>query len=147
MTTPDIQTTDIISIERDSKGRFLPGTIPPNMIQNPTQASALARKRWDAYQTAAAKRIQAEVGSTDPTIQTPEDAWGHLQAQEASRIMASEHPQPDALRQVGQAMGALPTLADRAADTPTTGARLDISTDALIALATALKQQHDAEAE
>jgi hypothetical protein len=146
MTLPTEQ-TDIISIERDSKGRFLPGTIPPNMIQNPTQASALARKRWEIYHDAVAKHIQAEVGSANPDIRTPEDAWGYLQAKEVVKILDANAPTPDALRQVGQAMGALPTLADRAADTPTTGARLDISTDALIALAQALKQAHDADSD
>jgi hypothetical protein len=128
-------------IVRAPNGHFLPGTKPNNII-TPETARDMHQLYRERHRATAAKWLHTEVSAISPDVITQEDAWGYLQAKEAVKILDSPHPTPDALRQIGQAIGALPTIADRAADQQSsTSTRIDIPQETMVAIARALEQQ------
>ena len=82
------------AIVRDEKGRFMPGTEPPNKITNPTQAHALARARWDKQREAwAAGIVQAidDTGMLPPGDDHDAGAWQVIANKATTLLLDSDN--------------------------------------------------------
>lgn len=89
---------------RDEKGRWLPGSKPAGMIESPSQASALAARRWELYREAAADAVQRASAAT-----TPMAGWGVIVERQAKLAQDTEKGRgsTEAARFVGSALGLL----------------------------------------
>ena len=87
---------------RGEDGKWLPGSKPAGMIRDPSQASAMAAKRWEAYREAAAAGV-ARATRRD----TPVAGWGYIVEKQAE--LASDPTRgrgsTEAARFVGSALG------------------------------------------
>ena len=97
----EVQAGELI---RDERGRFLPGSKPAGMIDSPSQASALAARRWELYREAAADAVQRASSAT-----TPFAGWGVIVERQA--VLAADidkgRSSTEAARFVGSAIGVL----------------------------------------
>ncbi|MEW6242012.1 MAG: hypothetical protein AB1564_14505 [Chloroflexota bacterium] len=106
-------------IIRDERGRFLPGTRPPNTIRSSADARNLAEARWRKYRQAAARGVTAEAMAIDPNVSNQYDAWALVNGRLFQEQM--DKPRGDDVAQLGRNIGAVPLAHERAqADQPST---------------------------
>lgn len=135
--------TQTAIIERRPNGQF--ASLPSHAIPFTSEtARQLAHKRWDAARQAAAKGLAAAAAEKGLRVASGEEAWGEVVKIRAGFALdpGSGRTGTDAARFVGQAAGYIGAQAD---DEQAPGARIDISTDALIALAAALADRNGGE--
>lgn len=99
---------------RDEKGRLLRKLESGAPTITPETARSMVARRWDNYRRAAANRITREAAAIDPTVNTPADAWGVVVAKQYTALLDADKPRGDDLYRMGQIIGALPTVYDKA---------------------------------
>lgn len=96
---------------RDSRGYFIEAHPEGTQITS-GDARALASKRWQKYQKAAADALRDELGSVSPGATTPFAVWGVLVADQATKLLDYPKPRVRELQHLGQIIGAVPTAMD-----------------------------------
>lgn len=139
-----VQVCDILrnmnEIQRDSNGRFLPGTKPPNTIKTTADARSMAAKRWNKAAQASRDRITREAASIDPEVRNVYDAHALMMAKQYTTILDSDRPRMDDAEKLAQLLGTAPRTVDLRVEIAQTQAASPIE-GAVIGLIQAITQR------
>lgn len=103
-----------VFIAERNRGKFvsLPPSLEKHKITKETSAE-MARRRHEKYRQAAAAEVAKKVGGRISQVSTPVQAWSYIVADQVGKILDSDKPRGDDVRQVGQWIGAVVSESDR----------------------------------
>ena len=103
-----------VFIAERNRGKFT--KLPPALEKykiTPETSAEMARRRHEKYRRAAAAAVADKVHGRISQVSTPVQAWSYIVADQVGKILDSDKPRGDDVRQVGQWIGAVVSESDR----------------------------------